>query len=97
MDQGDSTLRSGIVTNDSSWRLRAFGTGEPMLRPKALVLAMTVVLPLGLALGQGLAFALIPVGILLAIVVVVVVTHLTHSTHPLCRSRDSQQGSDEEC
>jgi len=66
---------------------------------------MTVVLPLGLALGQGLAFALIPVGILLAfvvvlaraIVVVVVVTHLTHSTHPLCRSRDSQQGSDEEC
>lgn len=69
---------------------------------------MTLVLPLGLALG--LALALIPVGILLAFVVVVllgarlvvVVTHLIHLAHPahsvpLRRSRDSQQGSDEEC
>lgn len=66
---------------------------------------MTLVLPLGLALGLGFALGLIPVGILLAFVVVraravvVVVMHLTHSTHrdPLCRGRDSQQGSDEEC
>src|SRR5215472_10345803 len=66
---------------------------------------MTLVLPLGLALGFGLALAL--VGILLAFVVVLVSTHLavwlaratgvvTHCVL-LRRSRDNQRGSGEEC